>query len=136
MWRWDVKTGRLRQVDGIALNDKVIQVRNRPRSRPMWAYNYKPGKNQKVEVYSGEIGFAMPHPLDRNNLSWAGFRLKRFRVSFSIKRVAEPELLEEIDQSPRQTHEVGSEHGVIEVCDQRVHDGAANGARQHRRLHQ
>jgi len=47
---------------------------------------------------------------------------------FRRPRVAEPELLEEIDQSPRQTHEVGSEHGVIEVCDQWVCDGAADGA--------
>ncbi len=55
---------------------------------------------------------------------------------FRRPRVADPELVEEIDQSPRQTHEVGSKHGVIELCDQRVHDGATNGARQHRGLHQ
>jgi hypothetical protein len=75
----------LRQVDGIALYDKVIQVRNRPRSRPMWAYNYGTRKNEKVEVYNGEMGFAKPHPFDRNKLGWAGFRPERFRVSFSTK---------------------------------------------------
>jgi exodeoxyribonuclease V alpha subunit len=75
----------LRQIDGIALGDKVIQVRNRPRSKAIWAYNWKTKTNERVEVYNGEMGFAAPHPFDLKKLGWTGFRPKRFRVGFSTK---------------------------------------------------
>ena len=40
--------------------DKIIQVRNRPRSNPAWAYDTVTRKNLKVELFNGEIGFAEP----------------------------------------------------------------------------
>ena len=36
---------RVGAVDGITLFDKVIQVRNRPKSNPIWAYKRRRGKN-------------------------------------------------------------------------------------------
>lgn len=77
--------GELREIDGIALNDKVIQVRNRPRSNSIWAYNWATRTNERVEVYNGEMGFATPHPWDMKKLNWSGFRPERFRVQFSTK---------------------------------------------------
>lgn len=75
----------LRQIDGIALGDKVIQIRNRPRSNSIWAYNWETRTNERVEVYNGEMGFAAPHPFDSKKLGWKGFRPDHFRVRFSTK---------------------------------------------------
>lgn len=77
--------GELREVAGIALNDKVMQVRNRPRSNPIWAYNWNSRANEPTEVYNGEMGFVAPHPFDKDKLRWRGFRLEHFRVHFSTK---------------------------------------------------
>lgn len=78
-------TGELQELDGIALNDKVIQVRNRPRSNSIWAYNWDTRKSERIEVYNGEMGFAKPHPFDRSKTNWSGFRPERFQVQFSTK---------------------------------------------------
>lgn len=77
--------GDLRDISGIALNDKVIQVRNRPKSRPIWAYSRSKRLNEQVEVYNGELGFVQPHAFDYKKLGWAGFRPDRFQVLFSTK---------------------------------------------------
>jgi len=47
---------RIGALDGITLADKVIQIRNRPKSNPIWAYDWGTRKNVKVEVFNGEIG--------------------------------------------------------------------------------
>jgi len=44
-------------VDGITLFDKVIQYRNRPKSNPIWAYNFDTRKSERAEIFDGEIGF-------------------------------------------------------------------------------
>ncbi|HEX8081577.1 MAG TPA: AAA family ATPase [Jatrophihabitans sp.] len=75
----------LREIDGIALNDKVIQIRNRPRSDSIWAYNQETRVNERVEVYNGEMGFTRPHPFDSKKLHSSGFRPQHFRVGFSTK---------------------------------------------------
>lgn len=77
--------GDMREKDGIALNDKVIQIRNRPRSRPIWAYCYSKRANEQIEVYNGELGFALPHAFDFKSLKSSRFRVKRFQVLFSSK---------------------------------------------------
>lgn len=69
------------RIDGIALYDKVIQVVNRPRSRPVKAYNFETGGLCRTEVFNGDMGFAYPNPLDRN--TWG--RLQRFMVRFQGK---------------------------------------------------
>jgi exodeoxyribonuclease V alpha subunit len=43
-------------VDGITLFDKVIQIRNRPKSNPIWAYKAATWEKLKVEAFNGEIG--------------------------------------------------------------------------------
>jgi len=68
-------------LDGIALYDKVIQYRNRPQSNPLWAYNFRTGKSERIEVFNGEIGFVQKHGFDKKFLS----RLKRFQVKFERK---------------------------------------------------
>ena len=67
-------------LDGVALYDKVIQYRNRSQSNPLWAYNFRTGKSERVEVFNGEIGFVQKHGFDQY-LS----RLKRFQVKFERK---------------------------------------------------
>ncbi len=77
--------GELRAIDGIALNDKVMQVVNRPPSNPIWAYCWSTRKSDRVEVYNGELGFTQPHGFDRNEVRKPYFRPDRFSVCFSSK---------------------------------------------------
>ncbi len=78
---WFEKKGTL---GGITYNDKVIQVVNRPRSNPYWAYNRKTKKRERIEVYNGEIGFTKIHSFDYNKRHYPS-RIKQFQVSFSRK---------------------------------------------------
>jgi hypothetical protein len=64
------------------LFDKVIQVYNRPPSRPIVAWNHATGQTQKIEVFNGQLGFALPHLFDKDKWKWSRFRLERFRVKF------------------------------------------------------
>jgi hypothetical protein len=77
--------GDLRAIDGIALGDKVMQVKNRPPSNPIWAYCWSKRVPERVEVYNGELGFASPHAFDGKKLGWSGFRPERLQVNFSSK---------------------------------------------------
>jgi exodeoxyribonuclease V alpha subunit len=79
--------GEMRVIDGsgIALNDKVIQVRNRPPSNPIWAWSWSANRADQVEVYNGELGFAKPHSFDSKYLSWSKFRPEHCQVLFSSK---------------------------------------------------
>ena len=76
-------------VDGVTLNDKVIQVRNRPKSEPIWAYNWETRKKLQVEVFNGEIGIVKLFGFDQNVMkrlkTGYGPRLKRFAVQFAHK---------------------------------------------------
>lgn len=76
---------QLRALNGIMLYDKVIQIRNRPKSDPAWAYNTKTGKMEAVEVFNGELGFVKPHGFDAASWKSSNFTLKRFQVSFARK---------------------------------------------------
>lgn len=72
-------------LDGIALYDKVLQFRNRPKSNQISAYDFNQGKSIKTEVYNGEIGFVQPHPLGNNDKK-SNFKLDRFCVKFEHKQ--------------------------------------------------
>ena len=80
---------RVGTVDGITLFDKVIQVRNRPKSDPIWAYDSNTRGMMEVEVFNGEIGTVGTIGLDQNvwNTLRTGYgpRLRRFAVSFTRK---------------------------------------------------
>ncbi|MDY6863748.1 MAG: AAA family ATPase [Thermodesulfobacteriota bacterium] len=67
-------------LDGISLSDKVIQIRNRPRSNKISAYNYSEKKATKEEIYNGEIGFTFKHKFDKYIV-----RLKKFTVKFETR---------------------------------------------------
>ena len=69
-------------LDGVMLFDKVIQVRNRPQSRPIQAWNHEIRATEAVEVFNGQIGFVWPHPFDNTKWKSPRFNLVRFRVSF------------------------------------------------------
>jgi exodeoxyribonuclease V alpha subunit len=75
---------RIGSLAGITLFDKVIQIRNRGVSDPLRAWNFNTKTSEPCEVFNGELGYVMPHLFDKN-WKWDGFRLKRFRVSFSRK---------------------------------------------------
>ena len=82
--------GRIGAVDGVTVHDKVIQIRNRPRSDMIWAYNWNSRKTEQVEVFNGEIGVVTLHPFDKEKVGkrWKtgrGDRLKRFNVKFTRK---------------------------------------------------
>jgi len=62
-------------LDGISLGDKVIQIRNRPKSNKISAYNFST-KATKEEIYNGEIGFTFKHNFDKNS-----YILKKFVVA-------------------------------------------------------
>jgi len=74
-----------RSLNGIMLFDKVIQIRNRPKSDQAWGYNLDTKKVEPVEVYNGELGFVRPHGFDCSKLKYANFRLRRFQVAFARK---------------------------------------------------
>ncbi|GLI95537.1 AAA family ATPase [Methylocystis echinoides] len=80
---------RVGAVDGITLFDKVIQVRNRPKSDPIWAYDADKRDQIEVEVFNGEIGTVGAFPFDskiwQTLKSGYGPRLKRFNVQFTRK---------------------------------------------------
>lgn len=69
---------------GITFFDKVIQYVNRPKSNPYWAYNLASRRNERIEVFNGEIGFVKPHAFDKN-WGWSEFHLQHFQVVFSRK---------------------------------------------------
>jgi len=72
-------------IDGITLFDKVIQIRNRTASDPIYGYDFKTGKVEQCDVFNGELGFVGPHGYDNNDWKKWGFYLKRFAVAFSRK---------------------------------------------------
>lgn len=51
-------------VDGICLFDKVIQIRNRPKSNPIFAYLPSTKSNERINIYNGELGFTRSHNYD------------------------------------------------------------------------
>ncbi len=71
-------------IDGITLFDKVIQVRNRTKSDPIYGYDFDKKRVNQCDVFNGELGFVKPHGYDDN---WRNpnSRLTRFAVSFSRK---------------------------------------------------
>jgi hypothetical protein len=71
---------------GITFFDKVIQIINRPQSRPIAAWNTQTRKAEKVEVFNGEIGLTKVHAFDAKGWKWRGFHVERFQVVFSRKQ--------------------------------------------------
>jgi hypothetical protein len=63
------------------LSDKVIQIRNRPRSNKISAYNYAT-KETKEEIYNGEIGFTFKHNFDKKGYI---SHLRKFTVKFETR---------------------------------------------------
>ncbi|HWE47830.1 MAG TPA: AAA family ATPase [Caulobacteraceae bacterium] len=80
---------RVGSVDGVTLNDKVIQIRNRPKSNPIWGWDSERRQQTKVEVFNGEIGVVGTIGFDsavwKTLKSGYGPRLKRFAVQFTRK---------------------------------------------------
>lgn len=76
---------RLGQIDGITLFDKVIQVRNRTSSNPIYGYDRDTKRVVQCDVFNGELGFAGPHGYDLAAWQAPGFRFKRFAVQFARK---------------------------------------------------
>jgi len=71
-------------LDLISLYDKVIQFRNRPKSNPIYAYNWSTRKPERIEVYNGDMGFVNPHGFDSKKIHFMN-RLERFSVQFKGK---------------------------------------------------
>ena len=80
---------RIGAVDGITLCDKVIQIRNRPKSNAIWAYEAATRKKLKVEMFNGEIGTVQSFGFDSRLWDTVrkgyGPRLRRFAVQFTRK---------------------------------------------------
>jgi len=71
---------------GITLFDKVIQIRNRTASAPIYGYDFSTKKVTQVDVFNGELGFVGPHGYDNKKWRSPCFWLKRFSVAFSRKK--------------------------------------------------
>ena len=71
-------------LDTITLFDKVIQVVNRPKSNPIYAYNWSTRKNEQIEVFNGDMGFAYPHGYDTKKLHYM-HKIDHFSVKFKGK---------------------------------------------------
>lgn len=69
-----------RTLDGIALGDKVIQLKNRPKSDLAYAYDFNTSKMERRDIYNGEIGIVFRHPFDKTG--WHP-KLEHFQVIFS-----------------------------------------------------
>lgn len=67
---------------GVMLFDKVIQIRNRPRSWPIWAWNHTDRCMDAIEIFNGQLGFVWPHLFDKQKWKTPYFRLEKFRVAF------------------------------------------------------
>lgn len=80
---------RIGTVDGVTLSDKVIQIRNRPKSNPIWGYDSTTKRKLRVEIFNGEIGTVQSFGFDAKlwNTVKTGYgpRLKRFAVQFTRK---------------------------------------------------
>ena len=79
---------RVGHLAGLTLFDKVIQVRNRGASNSIWAYNHESRQNEQCQVFNGELGFVMPHALDKKKWIYpekSHYRISRFQVRFSRK---------------------------------------------------
>jgi ATP-dependent exoDNAse (exonuclease V) alpha subunit len=81
-------------VDGISISDKIIQIRNRTKSDPIFAFVQEENATIKINIYNGEIGFTRWHNQDKkaikddNSGIWYNprykapfFRLERFIVN-------------------------------------------------------
>jgi hypothetical protein len=77
---------RVGAIDGITLFDKVIQIRNRPKSDMAYGYSLTTKKGEKIELFNGELGFVKLHAFDKSKFNWQGFRLRQFQVVFSRKK--------------------------------------------------
>ena len=73
------------KTDEIGLFDKVIQIKNRPRSDMAYAYDSRSGRIDRYEVYNGEIGLSMPHVSDSSAVRNANssINVQRLSVKFS-----------------------------------------------------
>ena len=71
-------------LDGISLWDKVIQIRNRPKSNMAYAYNFETKSIEQHEVYNGEIGIVRVHPFDNKRYNFMN-TLQKFQVEFTNK---------------------------------------------------
>jgi exodeoxyribonuclease V alpha subunit len=71
---------------GVTFFDKVIQIINRPQSRPIWAYNLQTRKSERIQVFNGEIGMTKIHAFDKNRWRWSGFHVEKFQVVFTRKQ--------------------------------------------------
>lgn len=74
-------------IGGITIFDKIIQIRNRPRSNRYWAYNCSSIRKEQIEVYNGELGYTKPHAYDRNGWKRRDFRIQRFQAWFARKEI-------------------------------------------------
>lgn len=72
-------------LDGITLFDKVIQIRNRTSSDPIFGYDFRTKSVEQCDVFNGELGFVGPHGYDKTEWKEWNFRLQRFAVKFSRK---------------------------------------------------
>ena len=78
--RRNLRHGLTKLLGGIGYSDKVIQIINRPKSNPAYAYDFNVRKAVRSEIFNGEIGVVSPHSFDKGKkLS----RLEHFQVKFS-----------------------------------------------------
>lgn len=73
-------------IGGITVFDKVIQVKNRPASNPIWAFNTVSRRRESLEVFNGEIGMTKIHGFDQTKWNRPDFRVQQFQAIFTRKQ--------------------------------------------------
>ncbi|MEZ8095513.1 AAA family ATPase [Photobacterium swingsii] len=63
-------------VDGFHVFDKVIQVRNRTKSDPVKAYDFKQRKQVDLQIFNGEIGTLQPRANQYRYLNWKEYTFR------------------------------------------------------------
>ena len=94
-------------VDGITLFDKVIQIRNRPASNPIKAYDFNKRDVVDVEIYNGELGIIEPCKWPKNAKEWGNLAVKDLCGKFHNKQHLKINYFGHTENKPQNNLELG-----------------------------
>ncbi len=94
-------------IDGITFFDKVIQVRNRPASNPIRAYDFNKRNVVDAEIYNGELGIMEPCKWPKSSWEWAQLAVKDLCGKFHNKSHLKINYFGNSDNKPQNNLELG-----------------------------
>ena len=88
-------------IDGFTYFDKVIQVRNRPASNPIKAYDFMKRTSVDAEIYNGELGIMEPRWWPKNSQEWTRLAVKDLCGKFHNKQHLKFNYFGKLDDKPQ-----------------------------------